>query len=75
MIDWQQLSGPTCYRSKDRTYSVGEVYDLTFRKVRFRACFLGCLSALPLGENRDTAEEARADADAHWQRLQEATCP
>lgn len=62
MITWDQQSGPTRYRSKDRTYSVAEVY--TADGVRFRAIFSGCLRATPIGEARETAEQAKADAEA-----------
>lgn len=63
MIDWIAKSGPVRFKSRDRLYTVGECYQNG--RVMFRATFSGCLSCTPLGEVRETPEQAKADAEAH----------
>lgn len=63
MIEWLRFSGPVHYRSRNRLYTVGECY--VEGRVMFRATFSQNLSCTPLGQPRDTAEQAQADAEAH----------
>lgn len=71
MIRWLHSPGSTVpYKSVDRTYNVGQVYNRD--GTRYRALFCGCLKAMPIGEARETPEEAVKDAEAHWTSIQEA---
>ena len=69
-IEWQRTSGPVHYRSRDRLYVVGECY--VDGRVMFRATFSGCLSCTPLGDARETAEQAKADAEGHYLKMKVA---
>lgn len=56
------------WRSADHLYSVGETYSGD--GVRYRACLhASVFNVRPLGEIRDTAEAAMADAQAESDRI------
>ena len=61
MIVWKRRSGPIHYQSADHCYSVQEGYR--WGRFGYAAMFTGCLHARALGPIRETAEEARSDAE------------
>lgn len=72
MIVWRHFPHKSvAWRSSDWLYSVGETY--TVEGVKYRACFHAhAQAAHPLGEKRDTAEEAKRDCEIEAERIARA---
>lgn len=65
-IKWTRKG--VAWRSSDWLYSVGETY--IGGGVKYRACLHASVQNVkPLGEVRDTADEAKADAQAESDRI------
>ena len=65
-INWTRRG--IAWRSADHLYSVGETYSA--EGVRYRAALhASVFNVRPLGEIRDTAEAAMADAQAESDRI------